>query len=335
MIEMHHYFFSPESSQSLSPSWFTFESTKAVPAAFGRSGVRWTKNGAMQLGHANAGRCAAGQPDFLACEAPLPRGAPCGPSSGRLPLMVRVLRCCAAALRLFAAQHAAECSNVRCLQAVARSLSDCRGFALQGNGLAFQNQCRNSPFALYAWAGEQERVTPPTCAALRARIAPTPDSDPTPADCLDEGAVAPQSPAPPPLLQARESVPPVAEGVRFSIPGTGTPAQTWDELLKSTISVAGSPWIDTTKPPAVIVAHGMPCGQPSGRCDVPFWIRPGTTDSAVLGQVIARDEYGFLWQMGLPPPETVLDAGGARALLACSLGFSHVLTLPRAQPTAA
>ena len=145
-------------------------------------------------------------------------------------------------------------------------------------------------------------------------------------DCLDAGAVAPQSPAPAPLLQARESVPPVAEGVRFSIPGTGTPVQTWDELLKSTISVAGSPWIDTTKPPAVIVAHGMPCGQPSGRCDVPFWIRPGTTDSAVLGQVIARDEYGFLWQMGLPPPETVLDAGGARALarvLACFAACLH------------
>ena len=119
MIEMHHYFYSPESSQSLSPSWFTFESTKAVPAVFGRSGVRWTKNGAMQLGHANAGRCAAGQPDFLACEAPLPRGAPCGPSSGRLPLMVRVLRW---PCGLFAASHAAECLNAAVLPCYARSL---------------------------------------------------------------------------------------------------------------------------------------------------------------------------------------------------------------------
>jgi FkbM family methyltransferase len=257
MIETHRYMFSREGSLTRRPSWFTFESTKALPASFGRGGVRWAKNGDVQLGHANAGRCAADKPDYIPCEAALAAASPCGPSSRRLPIM--------------------------------------------GTGLAFQNQCRQQPFTLYAWAGSAKEAVPPTCAALRKRIAPNAASDPTPADCLDEGAVA---------LQQRAVVPSAPEqGIQFSVPGSGMAPQPWDDLLKNTITAAGSPWIDRAKPPAVIVAHGMPCGRTGGRCDVPFSIRPGTTDSAVLGQVIARDEYGFLWKQHLPAPRIILDAG--------------------------
>ena len=256
MIETHHYYFG-QGSLTPRPSWFTFESTKATPASFGRGGLRWSKNGDVQLGHANAARCASDKPDYIECEAPLAAASPCGPSSRRLPIM--------------------------------------------GTGLAYQNQCRKNPFALYAWAGSAKKASPPSCAELRKRIAPDAASDPTPADCLDEGAVA---------LQQR-AIKPAApqDGILFSVPGSVATPQPWDELLKSTITAAGSPWIDRSKPPAIIVAHGLPCGRAGGRCDVPFTIRPGTTDSAVLGQVIARDEYGFLWKQHLPAPATVLDAG--------------------------
>ena len=229
MIETHRYYFSGEGSLTRRPSWFTFESTKSTPASFGRGGVRWSKNGDVQLGHANAGRCAADQPEYVACEAALAAASPCGPKSRRLPIM--------------------------------------------GTGLAFQNQCRQAPFALYAWAGSAKDSAPPTCAALRKRIAPDAASDPTPADCLDEGAVA---------LQQRAVVPAAQEGILFSMPGSGAAPQPWDELLKSTITAAGSPWIDRAQPPAVITAHGMPCGRAGGRCDQPFTIRPGTTDSGAL-----------------------------------------------------
>ena len=278
MIEAHYYYFSKQTP----PSWFTFESTKNVPAAFGSA--RWSKNGDMQLGHANAGRCAADKPDYVRCEAHL-QASPCGPKSRRLPLM--------------------------------------------GTGLAFQHQCREFPFALYGWTGEPERTVPPTCAALRKRIAPSAESDLAPADCLDEGAVALQSPAA--ALQQRAGVSDEG-GIKFSIAGAAP--LPWDELLKNTISAAGSPWLDRSQPAAVITAHNMPCGHRLGRCTVPFTIRPGTTDSAVLGQVIARDEYQFLHTLRLPPPDTVLDAGGAPCgctLFACLARAE----LPRLQPTAA
>jgi len=256
MLMAHHYFFSRAGSLTRRPLWFTFESTKTTPASFGS--VRWSKNGDVQLGHANAGRCASDKADYVPCEAALSATSPCGPASKRLPIM--------------------------------------------GTGLAFQNQCRQSPFALYKWAGAAGRATPPTCAALRKRIAPAAGSDPTPADCLDEGAVA--------LQQRAVDVAAVPqEGTLFSVPGSGTSPQPWDELVKDTITAAGSPWMDRAKPPAVITAHGLPCGRAGGRCTVPFMIRPGTTDSAVLGQVIARDEYHFLWKDKLPAPATVLDAG--------------------------
>jgi hypothetical protein len=177
--------------------------------------------------------------------------------------------------------------------------------------LAFQNQCRQFPFALFAWAGEPEHATPPSCAALRARIAPAPDSEPAEVDCLDEGAVALRSPATAAFFQQRSGVS-FEDGLLFSIAAdpASTP-QNWSTLRESVIAASGSKWLDRAQPAAVITAHGVPCGVPVGRCDVPFWIRPGTTDSAVLGQVVARMEYHFLLDLQLPPPETVLDAGGA------------------------
>jgi len=61
---------------------------------------------------------------------------------------------------------------------------------LLGTGLAFQNRCcsEGHPFALHWWFGgpSAQPPRPPTCAFLRARIRPTPQSEPTPADCVDE-----------------------------------------------------------------------------------------------------------------------------------------------------
>jgi hypothetical protein len=85
MIETHRYYFSREASLTKKPAWFSFESTKAVPASFGRGGVRWSKNGDVQLGHANADKCAADKPDYVPCEAALAAASPCGPASRRLP----------------------------------------------------------------------------------------------------------------------------------------------------------------------------------------------------------------------------------------------------------
>lgn len=93
LLAVHYYYFSRNAG---GPTWFTFESTRRVPAQFGPT--RWTKNGDMQLGHANAGKCAHDQQDYLSCEAPLPHNAPCGPSSGRLPLMVRPVHLAAPAV---------------------------------------------------------------------------------------------------------------------------------------------------------------------------------------------------------------------------------------------
>ena len=95
MIEAHQYYFAQQRA-SATPTWFSFESTQASPAEFGRDGAHWVKNGDIQLGAASAGRCAMDKPDYLPCEAALPRGAACGPASGRLPIMVRarLLLCC-------------------------------------------------------------------------------------------------------------------------------------------------------------------------------------------------------------------------------------------------
>ena len=55
-----------------------------------------------------------------------------------------------------------------------------------GTGLAFQNKCRGRMFALRVWTGEAAAEVVPTCAELRRLIAPSADSDPAPADCVDE-----------------------------------------------------------------------------------------------------------------------------------------------------
>jgi hypothetical protein len=178
----------------------------------------------------------------------------------------------------------------------------------QGTGLSFQNKCRKWPFALYAWSGEPERLTPPTCAALRTRIAPSALSEPATVDCMDEGAMALQNPAVAAYFQARDGVS-YEDGLRFSTAAVPQP-QNWSAFRESVIMPHGSVWLDRAQPAAPITVHGLQCGQPAGRCDLSIWIRPGTTDSAVLGQVIGRNEYGFLIERQLPPPATILDAGG-------------------------
>lgn len=137
---------------------------------------------------------------------------------------------------------------------------------VMGTGLAYQNKCKINPFAIFGWETlarnrTANSLTVPSCEALRARLRPSETSDPTPVDCND--AAVPQ------------------EGVvLFSLPNSGEEPQLWNELLKDTIMATGSTWMDRSKPPSIITAHGMPCGRATvGRCDVPFIIRPGTTDS--------------------------------------------------------
>jgi FkbM family methyltransferase len=62
-------------------------------------------------------------------------------------------------------------------------------------------------------------------------------------------------------------------------------------------------------------------------CIARFWLRPGTTDSAVLAQVVAKDEYGFLSTLKLPTPDSILDAG-ANCGIATVL-FAHFFPLAK------
>ena len=77
---------------------------------------------------------------------------------------------------------------------------------IAGTGLAFQNLCVEAgrPFLLRVWTGEAAAEAVPTCAQLRARIAPSADSDPSPEDCHDEGTAYSRSatPSPAPLPAA-------------------------------------------------------------------------------------------------------------------------------------
>ena len=57
---------------------------------------------------------------------------------------------------------------------------------LMGAGLAYQNLCRYRRWALYNWVGQPQLSKAPTCAWLQERIRATPDSDPTPHDCVDD-----------------------------------------------------------------------------------------------------------------------------------------------------
>lgn len=57
---------------------------------------------------------------------------------------------------------------------------------LMGAGLAYQNLCRYRRWALYNWVGAPGAAVAPSCAWLRARIAPSARSDPSPHDCVDD-----------------------------------------------------------------------------------------------------------------------------------------------------
>jgi hypothetical protein len=144
-------------------------------------------------------------------------------------------------------------------------------------------------------------------------------------DCLDEGAIALTNPATAEFFRERDGGA-FQDELLFVVAGDATlPPQNWSAFRETVIMVPGSKWMDRSLPAAVISVLNLPCGQPVGRCNVDFWMRPGTTDTAVLGQVIGRDEYGFLLQLELPPPETVLDAGGAFHVAPCCC--DTVLTL--------
>lgn len=148
---------------------------------------------------------------------------------------------------------------------------------------------------------------------------------------MDEGAAALHDPALAAYFRLRDGITHTDE-LLFSVPGDGEQQpQNWTSLLTTTIGAAGSPWLDRSQPAAIIRAHGLPCAQASGRCDVNFWIRPGTTDAAVLGQVVASDEYHFLRKEQLPAPTTVLDAGGncgiASILFANLFPSSRIITV--------
>jgi hypothetical protein len=54
-----------------------------------------------------------------------------------------------------------------------------------GTGLAFQNNCKVSPFMLRVWTGESLSLIVPTCNDLRTRIMQESNSDPSPFECLD------------------------------------------------------------------------------------------------------------------------------------------------------
>ena len=69
-------------------------------------------------------------------------------------------------------------------------------------------------------------------------------------------------------------------------------------------------WLESSSPPRQVQTRARCCVEQGPRqCSISYWLRPGTTDSAVLGQVIAENEYGFITALQLPAPTTILDAG--------------------------
>jgi FkbM family methyltransferase len=82
----------------------------------------------------------------------------------------------------------------------------------------------------------------------------------------------------------------------------------WANIFDSIISTGV--WMDRSRPAGRVHARMRCCASFEPRhCVTSFWIRPGTTDLAVLGQVVAQNEYGFLTALDLPIPRTILDAG--------------------------
>ena len=148
LLAVHRYYYS-----SKPHTWFAFESTAQLPAAFsaaepdgpGLRQVTWLENADIEVLGAAEEQCAGLWGYASVCASLCARTL--GRASGRMPLL--------------------------------------------GTGLAFQNRCcsENLPFALHWWFGDAEGAAapaPPTCAQLRARITPSPDSEATPQDCSDD-----------------------------------------------------------------------------------------------------------------------------------------------------
>jgi hypothetical protein len=284
LLSVHHYYFTKRSA-----TWFTFESTLDVPARY--ASRSWSKNNEIELGNAAAGECAFGKPSYVSCE----HGVSLTPSDSNF-----------------------KCSNI--------SLR----LPLLGTGLAFQNKCKVNPFAIHAWTGDSAELIPPSCKVIRGKIRPTVSSEITPNSCLDEATSAMYDQKIAEFYQlsigrAKE----FSTSVKFSLAKSDSQLP-WAEFIKcasfvecnavitkslpschelrrltSTMLSAGN------QPPVAITVHGLPCASVYGQCILDFWVRPGSTDAGVLGQVISSDEYGFLRKLKLPPPKTILDAGGA------------------------
>ena len=81
-------------------------------------------------------------------------------------------------------RHGAAICTSACARQWGRSVGK---FPVTGTGLAYQNGCASVgvPFALRWWLGEGEAALAPSCAELRARIRPSPDSEAAPEDCSD------------------------------------------------------------------------------------------------------------------------------------------------------
>jgi FkbM family methyltransferase len=173
---------------------------------------------------------------------------------------------------------------------------------IMGTGLAYQNQCKADPFMLRVWTGEAALSRAPTCAELRARIAPDAASDPAP---------------------------PCEDALLFAAGGDGA-ALPWPAFLARHGAALGS----AAGAPVAVRVQALPCACGGGgggggpppacvgccSCDAAVWLRPGTTDADVLGQVVAAARYGFLAALNLPPPAAVLDAGANCGVAALALG---------------
>jgi hypothetical protein len=163
---------------------------------------------------------------------------------------------------------------------------------------------------------------------------------------MDEGAVALVNPAAAAAFRARDGSA-VQDELLFVVAGDDTlPPQNWSAFRETVVMTHGSKWMDRSQPVAVITVLNLPCGQPAGRCNVDFWMRPGTTDTAVLGQVIgaaaralSHAPCGVAWraarglQTALPVPARA--AGWRKHSRCCSpmaRGLSDAAGRPAAAP---
>ena len=113
-------------------------------------------------------------------------------------------------------------------------------------------------------------------------------------------------------------------GVSFSANVTGLDHVLWP-VAKAALQSNGT-WARRSAPPLLMKVHGLPCARGTSRnfCGAArAWVRPNTTDVEGMQQVFDQGEFSFLYK--LPPPSTVLDAGGElmpHALARSSLAYT-------------